>query len=95
MIFSDVQRHLAELVRQLDVRQDQVLVEAIIVEVSNDVARKLGLQLLLGGKDIPFAATNFSNAAPNIVTLAGGVKVWPAGTVTEVGGVPGGAFTGV
>ena len=69
----DVQRHLAELVRQLDVRQDQVLVEAIIVEVSNDVARKLGLQLLLGGKDIPFAATNFSNAAPNIVTLAGGV----------------------
>ena len=69
----DIQRHLAELVRQLDVRQDQVLVEAIIVEVSNDVARKLGLQLLLGGKDIPFAATNFSNAAPNIVTLAGGV----------------------
>lgn len=69
---ADVQRRLSELVRQLDVRQDQVLVEAIIVEVSNDVARKLGLQLLIGGKDIPFAATNFSNAAPNIVTLAGG-----------------------
>ncbi|WP_338466768.1 type II secretion system secretin GspD [Novosphingobium sp. ZN18A2] len=70
---ADVQRRLTEVIRQLDVRQDQVLVEAVIVEVSNDVARKLGLQFLLGGKDIPFAATNFSNAAPNIVTLAGGL----------------------
>jgi len=69
----NVQRQLAELVRQLDVRQDQVLVEAIIVEVSDSVARELGVQFLIGGKDIPFAVTNFSNAAPNIIDLAGGL----------------------
>lgn len=81
---ADVQRRLTEVIRQLDVRQDQVLVEAVIVEVSNDVARKLGLQFLLGGKDIPFAATNFSNAAPNIVTLAGGLLADSIDSTTTV-----------
>lgn len=70
---ADEQRRLTELVRQLDVPQEQVLVEAIIVEISNDVARKLGVQMLIGGKDIPFAVTNFSNVAPNIVDIAGGL----------------------
>ncbi|AKM10664.1 type II secretion system secretin GspD [Croceicoccus naphthovorans] len=69
----DVQRRLAELVRQLDIRQDQVLVEAIIVEVSDSVAKELGVQFLIGGKDMPFAVTNFSNVAPNILDIAGGL----------------------
>ncbi|MDE2562374.1 MAG: type II secretion system secretin GspD [Sphingomonadales bacterium] len=81
---QDVQRRLTEVIRQLDVRQDQVLVEAVIVEVSNNVARKLGLQFLLGGKDMPFAATNFSNAAPNIVTLAGGLLADKIDSTTTV-----------
>lgn len=70
---ADEQKRLTELVRQLDVPQEQVLVEAIIVEISNDVARKLGVQMLIGGKDIPFAVTNFSNVAPNILDIAGGL----------------------
>lgn len=69
----DVQRRLAEVVRQLDQRQDQVLVEAIIVEVSDSVAKQLGVQFLFGGKDVPFAVTNFSNVVPNIIDLAGGL----------------------
>ncbi|MAF27994.1 MAG: type II secretion system protein GspD [Croceicoccus sp.] len=69
----NTQRQLAELVRQLDVRQDQVLVEAIIVEISDSVARELGLQFLIGGEDVPFAITNFTNVAPNIIDLAGGL----------------------
>ena len=69
----NTQRQLAELVRQLDVRQDQVLVEAIIVEISDSVARELGLQFLIGGEDVPFAVTNFTNIAPNIIELAGGL----------------------
>lgn len=69
----DDQRRLTELIRQLDVRQDQVLVEAIIVEISDNVARELGVQFLLGGKDIPFLATNFSNVSPNILDVAGGL----------------------
>jgi general secretion pathway protein D len=69
----NIQRQMAELVRQLDVRQDQVLVEAIIVEISDSVAKELGLQFLIGGEDVPFAITNFTNVAPNIIDIAGGL----------------------
>ncbi|MBS0502865.1 MAG: type II secretion system secretin GspD [Proteobacteria bacterium] len=73
---ADTQRTLGEVVRQLDVRREQVLVEAIIVEISDSLAKRLGVQFLLGGKpgsDIPFAVTNYSNAAPNILTIAGAI----------------------
>tara|TARA_R110000772_G_scaffold44732_23_gene102892 strand:- start:6928 stop:9126 length:2199 start_codon:yes stop_codon:yes gene_type:complete len=70
---ADVQRMVGELIRQLDTRQEQVSVEAIIVEISDSLARELGVQFLIGGKDTPFAVTNFSNASPNIVDLAGGL----------------------
>ncbi|MEO1043975.1 MAG: type II secretion system secretin GspD [Pseudomonadota bacterium] len=69
----DVQRNLAELVRQLDIRQEQVLVEAIIVEVSENVAREIGVQFLVGGEDLPFLVTPFSNVSPNILDVAGGL----------------------
>ena len=69
----DVQRSLGELIRQLDTRPEQVLVEAIVVEIGNEAAKKLGVQFLVGGKDAPFAATNYSNASPNILTIAGAV----------------------
>ncbi len=65
----DVQRQLGELIRQLDTRRQQVLVEAIIVEIGENAARQLGVQFLLGGENIPFLATNYSNANPNILTL--------------------------
>jgi general secretion pathway protein D len=71
---TDVQRQLGEVIRQLDTRREQVLVEAIIVEISDDAAKKLGVQLLLaglGGSNIPFAVTNYSNASPNLLTVAG------------------------
>lgn len=67
----DVQRMLGELIRQLDARRPQVLVEAIVVEIGDDAAKRLGVQFLLGGKNIPFAATSYGNAQPNILTLGG------------------------
>ncbi len=73
---SETQRSLSEVIRQLDARRQQILVEAIIVEISGNAARKLGVQFLLGGtpgSGLPFAATNYSNAAPNILTIAGAV----------------------
>jgi general secretion pathway protein D len=68
---SEVQRMLGELIRQLDSRRQQVLVEAIVVEIGDDAAKRLGVQFLLGGKNIPFVATSYSNATPNILTLGG------------------------
>lgn len=72
----DVQRSLNEVIRKLDVRQEQVLVEAIIVEVSDNAAKQLGVQFLLAGTNgssVPFAVTNYSNSAPNLLAIAGAI----------------------
>ncbi len=70
---AEMQKTLGELIRQLDARPHQVLVEAIVVEIGNDAAKRLGVQFLVGGKDAPFAATNYSNAVPSILTIGGAV----------------------
>jgi general secretion pathway protein D len=70
---AEMQRTLGELIRQLDSRPEQVLVEAIVVEIGNDAAKRLGVQFLVGGRNIPFAATNYSNAVPSILTIGGAV----------------------
>ncbi|WP_333585356.1 type II secretion system secretin GspD [Phenylobacterium sp.] len=70
----DTQRVLGEVIRQLDTRRRQVLVEAIVVELSDNAAKQLGVQFALAGQNgssIPFAATNYSNAAPNLLAIAG------------------------
>ncbi|NWK96661.1 type II secretion system protein GspD [Sphingobium lactosutens] len=77
---SDVQRMLGETIRQIDTRREQVLVEAIIVEISDAAAKKLGVQFLIGSTSTGFAATNYSNASPNLLTLAGAVAADRLGT---------------
>jgi len=81
---ADTQRTLGEVIRQLDSRRDQVLVEAIIVEISDSLSKRLGVQFLLGSTDgsLPFAATNYSNAAPNILTIAGAFGARELNTAT-------------
>ncbi|WP_119681661.1 type II secretion system secretin GspD [Indioceanicola profundi] len=74
----EMQRALAAVVGELDVRRPQVLVEAIIVEVSDQAARELGLQYVLSGtgkNGVPFSATNFSNSAPNVLAAVGAIAV--------------------
>lgn len=74
---AETQRMLAEVIAQLDTRRAQVLVEAIVVEVSDGTAKKLGVQFLLAGKDgnVPFGATNFPGDAPGLLPLAGAATV--------------------
>jgi len=82
---AEMQRSLGTVVAQLDSRRPQILVEAIIVEISDNAAKKLGVQFLLGGtpgSDIPFAATNYSTAAPNILTVAGAIGARQLNTTT-------------
>ncbi len=69
---ADQQRTLGEVIRQLDTRREQVLVEAIIVEISDTAAKKLGIQLAFGGPS-GGAFTTYSNVTPNIVPIAGGI----------------------
>ncbi|MFC4724571.1 type II secretion system secretin GspD [Glycocaulis abyssi] len=71
----DQLRELELVIRQLDVRRPQVLVEAIIVEISDQTARDLGLQLLLSGNagsSTPFLTTRYG-ASPDILAVAGGL----------------------
>lgn len=71
---ADVQRQLSDVVRQLDQRRQQVLVEAIVAEVSDTTVNRLGAQFLLGNlSGGAFAASTFSNSAPNILQIAGAI----------------------
>ncbi len=79
---SEAQRQLGEVIRQLDTRREQVLVEAIIVEIGDNAAKRLGVQFLLAGKNAPFAATNWSNAQPNIFTVGGAIANYELGRQT-------------
>ncbi|HZV18405.1 MAG TPA: type II secretion system secretin GspD [Sphingobium sp.] len=90
---GDTQRMLGEVIRQLDTRREQVLVEAIIVEIGNNAARKLGVQFLLGSTKTGFAATNYSNASPNLLTLAGAIGATKLGTQETVVVAPDGTRT--
>jgi len=70
---ADTQRMLAEVIRQLDSRRQQVLIEAIVVELGDTAVRELGVQWLLAGSDgTPIGLTNYSDRAAPLVPIAGG-----------------------
>ena len=75
----DVQQELMDVIRQLDIPRHQVLVEAIIVEVSDTAAKQLGVQYVLAGgqgSNIPFSATSFpTDSSPNILAATGAIVV--------------------
>ncbi|MFN3559830.1 MAG: type II secretion system secretin GspD [Brevundimonas sp.] len=70
---ADTQRMLAEVIRQLDQRRQQVLIEAIVVELSDTAVRELGVQWLIAGQDgNPIGLTNYSDSAVPLLPIAGG-----------------------
>ncbi|MET0239408.1 MAG: type II secretion system secretin GspD, partial [Sphingobium sp.] len=89
----DTQRMLGEVIRQLDTRREQVLVEAIIVEIGDAAAKQLGVQFLIGSTKTGFAATNYSNANPNILSLAGAIAANDLGSTTTTVVAPDGTRT--
>jgi general secretion pathway protein D len=68
-------RSLMGIVDKLDIRRAQVLVEAIIVEVSLNNIAELGITWAVGQADgdSPVAATNFPDFGAGVVQLAGAV----------------------
>lgn len=68
---ADLQRTLTEVIRQLDVRRQQVLIEAIVVELSDKAVRDLGVQWLMAGEQ-GVGLTNYSDRAAPLVPIAGG-----------------------
>lgn len=71
----DQMRTLKTVISQLDIRRAQVLVEGIIVEMSDDKAREFGVQWAVDGTpngNGPVALTNFGS--PNLVEIISSVK---------------------
>ena len=66
---------IRNLISKLDIRRAQVLVEAIIVELSETAARNLGVETIFSGAqdgNIPIGITRFQNGAnPDLLSLAG------------------------
>ncbi len=54
-------RSLETVVRELDIRRNQVLIEAVIAEVSDQSASELGVQWQLPGGDRVIGGTNFTS----------------------------------
>ena len=80
---AEVQRQLADVVRQLDTRREQVLVEAIVAEVSDQTASSLGAQFAIANlKGGAFAASSFQNSAPSLLTIAGAIGARQLATTT-------------
>lgn len=77
----DMLRSLEDVIRQVDVRRAQVLVEAIIVEIGETAGINLGVQIISADGGM----TQFNNAGVPISTIAAGaaqVGVTQKGTTT-------------
>lgn len=55
-------RSLEAVVRQLDIRRNQVLIEAVIAEVADQTASELGVQWQLAGNKHIIGGTNFTSS---------------------------------
>ena len=83
-----VMSEVKNLVSQLDIRRAQVLIEAVIVEVSGSNGEQLGIQWLVGDFESgPVGGTSFNNAGVSSGSLvADAVTTGGAGTVGKVNG---------
>jgi len=81
-------RSLSSVIRQLDVRRAQVLIEAVIAEVSAESASELGVQWQLADKHL-LGGTNFTSGnsgatGNNILTATAGLNAINGTTGTPV-----------
>ncbi|WP_454667548.1 type II secretion system secretin GspD [Acinetobacter calcoaceticus] len=65
-------REIESAIQQLDIRRQQVLIEAAIIEVSGKDADQLGVQWALGDINSGIGLINFTNAGSSLASLAAG-----------------------
>lgn len=67
-------KSIKNIIAKLDIRRAQVLVEAIVVDLSESAAKKLGVEAIYTGDDdssIPIGVTRFSGTGPDLLAIAG------------------------
>ncbi|NNH87392.1 type II secretion system secretin GspD [Acinetobacter terrae] len=65
-------REIESAIQQLDIRRQQVLIEAAIIEVEGSDADQLGVQWALGDLSSGIGLISFDNAGASLASLAGG-----------------------
>ncbi|MDB0116795.1 type II secretion system secretin GspD [Acinetobacter pittii] len=65
-------REIESAIQQLDIRRQQVLIEAAIIEVSGDDADQLGIQWALGDLSSGIGLLSFSNVGASLASIAAG-----------------------
>lgn len=79
-------REIESAIQQLDIRRQQVLIEAAIIEVEGNDADQLGVQWALGDLTNGIGLINFSNVGASIADLAAGyVAGGAAGAAANLG----------
>ena len=91
---AELTRDLSGIITQLDIRRAQVLVEAVIAEVSYDRAKELGVQWGIGNDKGGVGIINFNRGGRGIVNLAAGVNNFLEGEVTSPPSLADGATFG-
>jgi general secretion pathway protein D len=77
LIISSAEANLdtiKNIISKLDIRRAQVLVEAIIVELSETAAKNLGVETIYNGSDsdsVPIGVTRFGGAGPDLLSIVG------------------------
>jgi general secretion pathway protein D len=77
LIISSAEANLSSIrniISQLDIRRAQVLVEAIIVELSETAAKNLGIETIFNGTDkdsVPIGVTRFAGSGPDLLSIVG------------------------
>ena len=77
LIISSAEENLnsiKNIIAKLDIRRAQVLVEAIVVDLSEQGAKSLGVEAIFSGDaddSIPIGGTRFSGTGPDLLSIAG------------------------
>ena len=77
LVISSAEENLnsiRNIVSKLDIRRAQVLVEAIVVDLSEKAATRLGVEAIYSGNDedsIPIGITRFSGSGADLLAIAG------------------------
>lgn len=86
-------RELESAIEQLDIRRQQVLIEAAILEISGTNADQLGVQWALGDLSSGVGLINFANAGASIASIAGAYLGGTSSQATALGNMSsGGSF---
>ncbi len=76
----DEMQNILAVIRQLDIRRAQVLVEAVIAEITEDNTREFGINFLLDGtdKEVPIGYSNLGGATDGVLGIAGAARAGSA-----------------